>query len=1280
VDTAPGRLRRTAIHGVVAVALSAVFTISALGGAALHMGMPVARRLERSALDALLRPRFRGEIRLGRITRVALSGVTIDAIEAIDPGGRRVLDLERVEARFDALALAWRALRGGEVDLTVDSLAVRDVDVDVGRGPGGGLALAETFEARSPGDASSSSGRRLRFTLRRLRVGSIAAHGTIAPGRTIDASARDLQASVTLGEGAVTIEPVTFVERGLLPVPIAGVAGARLVRRDGRISIAGELSGQVGEVKLSARGALDDRELHATVEVPELRPQALHALVPEAPLARPVALRVELAGALPVLEAEIRITEAGAPERAIEVHATIDVAAPRAAIDLRARHVDPRLFVAEAPPASLDGRARGSIELVQDGARVAFDVHLDRFAMAGRAAPALDAHLRYAAGILEAIADIHEPGVPLSVWIRAVPAERRARFRVTGDVASIRAAPRLAGPLDGRARFSVTGAIQGGRLDAAIDADLALTPGTAPLGLAHGALAGRAFGPLGALAVDLRLHGQGLRAGGHLLGAIEARVQGTIERLLVRAIVADRGRTFTASATVDAPARSVREARVSFASGGETALATIERVAWGGGAVRIEAFTLGGPGLGRASGAVAVGAGAVEGWARAEALDVGRLIRLAGLPIPASGLVSLDTSFARGRGRLALELEHGAYGDLRGIAARADVRAGDGAVVAEGIAHLAPGPGDRPLAVTFSASAGVDPAALLGDRRRLGDAPFTVHGVLARTPIAAIAASFPWMAGRLPDVAGDASVEVFVAGTARDPRAVVIASGRRLGPARGERRTLDAYAWALYAGALPEASAHGFVRGDDGGTLRADASIGIRWAPGEGPVIDPDRAVVATVEARRFRLAAVQPFVDGALSRLDGLLDGRLALAWERAGRTLGASAQGELRLSRGVLEIPGASALLTDARLRLVADPGVLRLEEFAATSGGGSLRGSARVELQAGRPMRASAQLEVPEGSAFPVTVEGSPLGRAYGRVALAAEDRPDAIEVTVSAPSLHLELPRATGRSVQSLAPDPDIEVLQPIGPPEPTAPTAPRKPIAIAVDLGEARVESRGLALVLSGVEGAPLRVNLADQVRAEGELRVRGTIEILGNVFRIQQGVVHLRPEEPDNPNVRVEAAWDAPDGTRVVVDYSGALQPITRDKIRFRSSPPRPEREIIGLILFGSEGASGRGALRLGAALASAELGALVSGVTPLQGFDVKVGTTEGGALATSIGHAIGAEATATLTYRGAGASGGAGTELAIEWRFHRSLVLRAFVELGARAATSLDLLWTRRY
>jgi translocation and assembly module TamB len=222
----------------------------------------------------------------------------------------------------------------------------------------------------------------------------------------------------------------------------------------------------------------------------------------------------------------------------------------------------------------------------------------------------------------------------------------------------------------------------------------------------------------------------------------------------------------------------------------------------------------------------------------------------------------------------------------------------------------------------------------------------------------------------------------------------------------------------------------------------------------------------------------------------------------------------------------------------------------------------------------------------------------------------------------------------------------------------------------------------------------------------------GKLEVLGKEFEIQPGVVALQGD-PSNPFLNVTAYHDTPEGTRIYIDYVGQLNPITAEKITFRSDPPRPENEVIAELLLGRQfaegtlagGASteqpGSGgsstasgvAAGVGTGLASAQINMILQSIGPLRNFETKLGTTEGGALKTTVGYQLGQQVTASASYeagptgqgQGPGSAGGntgaqARTEVSLEWRFRRDWSVRAAMATGANPATSLDLLWQHRY
>jgi translocation and assembly module TamB len=232
---------------------------------------------------------------------------------------------------------------------------------------------------------------------------------------------------------------------------------------------------------------------------------------------------------------------------------------------------------------------------------------------------------------------------------------------------------------------------------------------------------------------------------------------------------------------------------------------------------------------------------------------------------------------------------------------------------------------------------------------------------------------------------------------------------------------------------------------------------------------------------------------------------------------------------------------------------------------------------------------------------------------------------------------------------------------------------------------------------------PIKVALADDLEVTGKIAIdSGSIELRQKKFEVDRGTLRMRAEDASNPDVNLTAHWDGPDGGRVFVDYVGLLRPITDDKIRFRSDPPRSKEDIIATLLFGTDlsstpvggapaeaGTAGVGQLAadVTSTLASQALKALVSSkyvsfsvdTTSEGAFRGKVEwrASEGLTLGLS-GEQVQAEAaTSTNDAREAGAQG----EVSLEWKFLPNWSLRSSFGAGVREPTTgIDVLWQYNY
>ncbi|WP_437751365.1 translocation/assembly module TamB domain-containing protein [Sorangium sp. So ce1389] len=507
------------------------------------------------------------------------------------------------------------------------------------------------------------------------------------------------------------------------------------------------------------------------------------------------------------------------------------------------------------------------------------------------------------------------------------------------------------------------------------------------------------------------------------------------------------------------------------------------------------------------------------------------------------------------------------------------------------------------------------------------------------------------------------------------------------------------------------------LEGPSGGKLRANAYASVRFQGGLIPVPDGERSDLA-ISAERFRLAALQPLVGRLLSKVDGYLDGDLRI--ELGGQSGGESGAGagsvraQLEVSDGVVHIPEFGQELRGVGARITANDGVVRIEGFRAAGMTGLAQGWALLRLDGLALRDGAGALTIADDQALPLTLEGVPLGAASGALSFIAEKKPGELALYATVPKLRLSLPATSSRNVQPLDDNPDIAVSQPLGPEKQRrASDALRYAMTFYVD--DAQVTGGGLRLRLTSASDAPPRVVIAEDVRVSGGIVIqRGELEIYGKTFEIERGRVRLREEEPSNPHLNVNARWDAPDGTRIYAAYNGTLRPITSTKLRFTSSPPSSQQDILARLLFGadfSEGAQAAGAetparqaagnvaASVGSELAAAQFNALLSGIAPLRGLSTRFGTTSEGSLRTSLVYRLNDELTAQATFQegaapsattsaGGPTTGGTAnergtrTEVTVDWRFDEHWTLRGTVGVDEREATSgvLDLLWQYRY
>ncbi len=487
------------------------------------------------------------------------------------------------------------------------------------------------------------------------------------------------------------------------------------------------------------------------------------------------------------------------------------------------------------------------------------------------------------------------------------------------------------------------------------------------------------------------------------------------------------------------------------------------------------------------------------------------------------------------------------------------------------------------------------------------------------------------------------------------------------------------------------------VRG--GGGLRVAGYGSLTWRDGLVPGLNPDAPAATLISADRFPVRTAQPFLSESVSKLGGQLDGAVRVTYhELLGRDL--SIDADMTLSDGIVHLPGMGQELYDVGARVSSTPNLIRVEDITASAGGGRGEGWMVLQHDGAKVKIVTGVFTIQEGEQIPLAVEGVPLGTASGKLVLSVQPQTEVVDVRLTAAGMRVRLPATASQQVQPLNEHPDVAISHPLRQPEEEERPGSQSPFSLTITVVDAEIDGGSLRIQFGTGEDKPVQL-LADG-SLTGELKLAdGEVYLLGKVFEIDRGLVRLRTEEPDNPYVNVTSHWNAPDGSIVYCDYVGLLKPIAQEKIRFRSNPPRPQQEIVSLLILGEGddgtssvgGGTGDRAGSLGRGIAAAQFNAMLGDVVP--GVSTSVSSGEG-SVSTAIIYQLNDSVTARASYERATVQGAVeesdatatqgdtqtatNTSFTVDWRFAPSWLLRGSVGLGDQPSSGLDLLFQHRY
>ncbi|GEM_PF-1393181 len=439
---------------------------------------------------------------------------------------------------------------------------------------------------------------------------------------------------------------------------------------------------------------------------------------------------------------------------------------------------------------------------------------------------------------------------------------------------------------------------------------------------------------------------------------------------------------------------------------------------------------------------------------------------------------------------------------------------------------------------------------------------------------------------------------------------------------------------------------HAKIEDQDSSALVQLASQGLRvhrldveWDP-----TAPTRVDYAVVNGR---LALLAPLVRRSISELDGRVDGSGSISLDRTSQVF----EGGLALREGRMYLNLIGEEITSVSgIARFEKTGTWRIEGMTGKVGSGEFRASATGRMK-GLSFEDAEAIVVASNGGIPLSFEGATFAEAKGEVKLSAkmsEDRKDLL-VTIDVPRADVELPDRNAQQLEPLEPDPTITVgirrkngmldtravrrgRGGAGPQRTTTSAEGALVTRMTVTLGDAvRLEGRGIDVSLTG----RTLVEIAEEVSVTGRIDLRGGSAIVhGRAFTVDRGTITF-PEggDPSNPTIVAAAYWDAPDRTRIWVEFAG---PLKTGNLSLRSEPPLTKNEILSVLLFGrpdpnmaaaastdSTGTPGAasGATAVGSGFVTGDLNRLLAEIDP--NLDVETDTLSGNRTRTKLGRSF---------------------------------------------------------
>ncbi|MCA9630052.1 MAG: translocation/assembly module TamB domain-containing protein [Myxococcales bacterium] len=488
---------------------------------------------------------------------------------------------------------------------------------------------------------------------------------------------------------------------------------------------------------------------------------------------------------------------------------------------------------------------------------------------------------------------------------------------------------------------------------------------------------------------------------------------------------------------------------------------------------------------------------------------------------------------------------------------------------------------------------------------------------------------------------------------------------------------------------------------DAKGNLEASMRTGLEWVD-LFPALDERASVRVDLSAKNYDAVVLQPFLDRMFTQVSGRVDGKFHAILRRRAQTPEADGpawtgtiDGSASVREGVLQITTLGLELEDVRFGVEAkSDGVgtsIELSGLKAKvrSDTDNVEGTSRFYLTGLELTRGAGWLRM---DSVPLLLEGVNQGTGTGYATFRMEKMPNGMRLDLDIPRLEARLPRSSSRSVYDIDDNPDIQVAQLLREPKRQSEEKPSLWL-VPIKLGrEVRVTRSDMEVY---VRGEPtLRLEAKPSLEGFVELVPGGRIPALGKAFVIERGLISFDTGDPTDPHLNATASWRAADNTTIYVDVTGTLK---HAELGLRSDPPKPEPEIIALMLGGvsttgenqqstagadsAGGGTGSAAVNIGGGVAAIGLNELLAD-TPLGGVELRADATSKAAPSYTAAYRASAKVYFEGTYQAADNSGiddtvKEGFTGTVDYRFLPNWSLRT--QIG-NTGTALDLIWQYRY